>query len=101
MLPLDQLVLTEPRDTDDGLAMSRTLREDIHACIDGLHAVIYARRSDRVHDTSGWAAHAAVDGAIIVRGTVAGVQIDNRTETATLDVKPPARVFPTSERAEP
>jgi len=100
MPDLDQLVLTEPRDTDDGLATSRTLREDVYACIDGLHAVIYARRSDRVHDTSGWAAYAAVDGAIIARGTVAGVKIDDRTETATLDVEPPARVFPVSERAE-
>jgi len=100
MPDLDQLVLTEPCDRDGGIATSRTLREDIYACIDGLHAVVYARRSDRVHDTSGWAAYAAVDGAIIARGTVAGVKIDDRTETATLDVEPPERVFPATSRAE-
>jgi len=76
------------------------LREDIHACIDGLHWVAYSGRPERVYDVTEWAAYAAVDGAIIARGTVAGVQVDDRTETAALDVEPPARVFPTSERAE-
>jgi len=102
MPALDELVLTEPRGPGDGgIATSRTLREDIHACTDGLHWVAYSGRPERVYDVTEWAAYAAVDGAIIARGTVAGVQVDDRTETATLDVEPPERVFPTTSRAEP
>jgi hypothetical protein len=100
MPDLDELVLTEPRGPDDdGLAASRTLRGDVSACLEGFHWVAYAARSDRVHDTSGWHAHAALDGEIIARGTVVGVRIDGRTEVATLDVEPPERVFPSPERA--
>lgn len=97
---LDELVLVEPRDAGGGLATSRTLREDICAVIDGFHALIYAGRSARVADTSGWTAHAALGGSIIARGTVTDVTIDDRTETAALDVEPPERVFPTRTRVE-
>jgi len=102
MPDLDELILTEPRDTDDyGLATSRTLRDDIAVSMAGFHWVAYARRSDRVHDTTGWRAYAATDGDIIARGTVSEVRIDDRTEVATLDVGPPERVFPVREPAEP
>jgi hypothetical protein len=102
MSDLDELILTEPRDPDDyGVATSRTLRDDIAVSMAGFHWVAYAARSDRVHDTTGWSAYAALDGEIIARGTVVGVRIDDRTEVATLDVEPPERVFPVTEPAEP
>jgi len=101
MPDLDELILTEPRDrTDSGLAASRTLRRDISIRLEGFHWTARAR-SNRVRGTDGWSAHAALGGEVIARGTITDVRVDDRDETATLAVAPPARLHCDLEAARP
>jgi hypothetical protein len=102
MPDLDELILTEPRDrTDTGLAASRTLRRDISVRLEGFHWTACASHSRRVRGTDGWNAHAALGGEVIARGTVTDVRVDDRDETATLAVAPPARMHCDLEPARP